>query len=212
MFENTAVSVRLKKTCAKFIAEFFTNKQEFMRRAIEHYCEVSMERIQHPQGGVSINFYEGGYGMVQYYWNYYKGRQFIVITNESGFPFQEHAIEFRTKIFEKLKITSNEIIDFYVPYRAVVVKPDHYEERELDHVRVIWRRDVFLLWDFEARMSKDRSDAISDEVLVEMMHLMNCHNSHYVLNRRAFVFENLYNATIEWENLPSLKCKRIVGV
>lgn len=215
MFENTAISVRLKKSCAKFISGFFTNKQEFMRRAIEHYCEVAMERILRPQGGACINFYTGGYGMVQYYWNYYKGRQFIVITNESGFEFQRHSVEFRDKIFEKLKITSDEVVDFYVPYRAVVVKPEHFKgyTEELDHFRVIWRHDKFTLWDFESKISKSRADdVIPDELLVEMMRLMNCHNSHYVLNRHAFVYERLYGSKVEWEDLPSLKCKQIIGV
>ena len=200
MFESTAVSVRLKKSCAQFIEEFFSNKQAFMRRAIEYYCEIAMVRTQHPQGGVSLNLYNGGYGMVQYYWNYYNGRQFIVITNESGFAFQDHAIDFRTKIFEQLKITSNELVDFYIPH----------EQNELGQSsKDRAHRTSLTLWDFEENKAVTRQNAIPDESLVEMIGLMNYHNSNYSLNRDAFVIEKLYNANVDWEDLPSLKCKLI---
>ncbi len=202
MFDTTAVSVRLKKTCASFIAEFFTNKQEFMRKAIENYCELSMVRVLQPQGGASINFYQGGYGVVQYYWNYYNGRQFIVITNESGIAFQNQPDKFREKIFEQLKVQKNEVIDFYIPCKADIVNANNRS-------MAIWRIDEFSLWDFENNSFYHREDRFTNEVIIEMLQLMNCHNSHYLLNRHAFVYEHLYNASSEWEELPSIKCKSI---
>lgn len=205
MFETTAVSVRLKKECANFINSFFKNKQEFMRKAIEHYSSLAMIRLQEPQGGVAVNFYTGGYGMVQYYWNYYKGRQFIVVTNESGFDFQRQPTQFRDKIFEKLKITTDEEVDFYVQYKAETIQHEN-----LGYSKTLWHHDKFACWSFES--NSFTKGLISEEAITEMVETMNMHNSHYILNREAFVYEKLYSAQAEWEELPSLKCKTIKGL
>jgi hypothetical protein len=206
MFGSTAVSVRLKKECADFISEFFANKQEFMRKAIETYCEAAMVRLLHPQGGASFNFYEGGFGMVQYHWNYYKGRQFIVITNEAGYDFQRNPSCFKDEIYKLLKIQENEEVDFYVPSDVVRLTSEDGK-----YSKLMWKKDKFAYWDFENKCF-GRGGNVPLTSISGMIELMNMHNSHYLLNRKAFIYEKIYDGvTLEWEDEPSIHCKSITG-
>jgi hypothetical protein len=177
-----------------------------MRKAIETYCEAAMVRLLHPQGGASFNYYQGGYGIVQYHWNYYKGRQFIVITNEAGHDFQRNPKHFKDEIYKSLKIQESEEVDFYVPIEVVRLSSDDGKYSQL-----IWKKDKFAYWNFESD-AVDNGGNVPLIAIPEMIELMNMHNSHYVLNRQAFIYEKLYKGiTLEWEDEPSLNCKSIKG-
>lgn len=204
MFENTAVSVRLKKECAKFISEFFPNKQDFMRKSIELMAETSIKRVYQPMGFVGFNRVNA-HGCLRYYWSYYLGRQFVLVINAFGADFLKFPKEYKELINEALCIQPGEEIDYY--YQT---KIDHYFSKTTEIDKLIWNDEHYMQWDFKNGCAK--KGIVSSENLVEMRDLMDRHDTHFTLDRKAFVYERLYGATTEWDESAPFgdRCKRII--
>jgi len=191
MFESVSTSVRLKTSYAKFITQFYKNKQKFMREAIEHYTAVTMRRVLEPVGAVAFHN-NHGFGCASYYWNYYQGQQFIVIVNRGMQGCSNRWEEFLPLIYEKLQILQSEEIDFYVPCL----------EGKID----IWDNFNFKL--FKNGEVYDNTK-IPSQHLCEMINHMNKLSTHYNRNGKAFVMEQLQDFVADWEDYPSLHCKSL---
>lgn len=160
-------------------------------------------RVNQPRGCVGV-FSNGLYGIVQYYWNYYNGRQFIVINNESGLlDFKREATGFVTKILDQLNISEKEDFDLYVQNDAVVIKDPELVGYKL----IFWKRSNYTGFDIKNNCSK--KNPIPDQSIIAMLDSFNINSSNYCLNRRAFLKNDDVGVTIEWEPLPSLNCKTI---
>lgn len=196
-------TIRINKECDEYIGEHFPNKTEFMRKSIEFMAETSIKRIYEPMGFVGFNKINV-HGSVRYYWGYYLGRQFVLVVNALGADFLKFPVEYKELINKALCIQPGEEVDYYYQYKV-----NTYTCEATNDKRIIWSDEHYGQWDFNNQCLK--TGVISSENLVEMRRLMDMHDSHFILNRKAYVYERLYGATTEWdENAPfAERCKNI---
>lgn len=185
--------IRIRKECDDYIGECFPNRTEFMRKAVEYMADASIKRVYEPMGFVGFNKINV-HGCVRYYWGYYLGRQFVLVVNGMGADFLKFPEEYRKLINEALYIQPGEEVDYYYQYKIN---------------SGIWSDKHYAQWDFNNQCLK--TGVINEANLVEMRELMDMHDSHFILSRKAFVYERLYGATIEWdESAPFAdRCKHI---
>ena len=193
-------SVRIKDTTEQYISAHFPNGNEFIRRAIENAVEYSTKRIHEPVGYVGFND-NNIYGCIRYYWGYYLGRQFVLIKHIHNASIINHIEKYRELIDHALGIQPGEEVDYYCQYKMEVVNNKN-----------IWVENEFARWDFQkSALASSEGNLLNNDDLITISSVMNMDKRQLILSRKAYVYEKLYGATIEWdENAPfAERCKSI---
>jgi hypothetical protein len=194
--------VRLNKKTNEAINDLFPNSTSFINKAVENYLNLCLIRINEPTGFAYIDNKHGVSECVRYYYTYYLEQQIVIIKfmkytdyingghkNQPHF-FCNHDEKFKIAIDEKLQIQKNENVIYIVEH--IDHNSNSKYKTQLD----------FGTYNFNTHGWKPET-LLTQEEIKEVMHLLDINYTHFALDRKAYLYEKLYDAKTEWDiNLP----------